>query len=128
MRQILIAAFCGALMVSGCATKSADLSAQYVSPARYSGLNCDQVREELVRISSRVREVSGLQDRRATGDAVAAGIGIIVFWPAMLFLMNDDHAAELRLLKGQYEAVEQTADAKRCPVASELAAARAGFP
>lgn len=127
MKKLMIAATCAALMVAGCATKASNVTAQYVSSAQYSNLSCDQVREELVRISTRVRQVSGQQDRKATNDAVATGIGIIVFWPALFFLMSDDHAAELGRLKGEYEALERTAQEKKCAVASELSAARASF-
>lgn len=127
MKKLTIAASCAALMIAGCATNSANVTAQYVSPANFSSLNCEQVREELLRVSARVRQVSGQQDRKATNDAVATGIGIIVFWPALFFLMSDDHAAELGRLKGEYEALEHTARTKQCAVAAELSAARASF-
>lgn len=127
MRTLVVAASCAALMLGGCATKSANVTAQYVSPATYSGLNCDQVREELVRVSTRVRQVSGQQDRKATNDAVATGVAIVLFWPAIFFLMSDDHAQELGRLKGEYEALERVANDKQCPVAAELSTARAGF-
>lgn len=127
MKKLTVGVACAALMITGCATRAADISAQYVSPAHYSGLNCDQVREELVRVSTRVREVSGQQDRKANNDAVATGVGLIVFWPALFFLMSDDHAAELGRLKGEYEALDRTARDKHCAVAAELSAARGSF-
>jgi len=127
MKKLMIAASCAALMLGGCATKAANVTAQYVSPVQFSNLNCDQVREELVRISRRVREVSGQQDRKANNDALATGVGIVLFWPALFFLMTDDHATELGRLKGEYEALELVAKEKQCPVAAEMSAARAGF-
>lgn len=127
MKRLMIAASFAALMVGGCATKASNVTAQYVSPVQYSHLTCTQVRDELVRISSRVREVSGQQDRKANNDAIATGVGIVLFWPALFFLMSDDHAAELGRLKGEYEALERVAGEKQCPVAGEMAAARASF-
>ncbi len=127
MKKTVIATCCAALMVAGCATRAANVTAQYVTPIQYSNYSCEQVRTELVQISARVREVSGQQDRKASNDALATGVGIVLFWPALIFLMSGDHAAELSNLKGHYEALTITARQKNCAVAAELAAAGAGF-
>ena len=127
MKKLMIAASCAALMLAGCATKAANVQAQYVSPVQYQHYTCDQIRADLVRISRRVQEVSGAQDKKANNDAIATGVGIVLFWPALFFLMSDDHKAELSRLKGEYEALEASAREKKCAVAAEMEAARAGF-
>lgn len=127
MKIFTTLAVCTALMIAGCATRAANVTAQYVSPIQYSNYSCDQVRAELVAISSRVREVSRQQDHKANSDAVAVGVGVVLLWPALFFLLSDDHAGELASLKGHYDALVLTANEKHCAVAAEIAAARAGF-
>lgn len=112
-------------LLAGCASSPDKISATYVSPIQYSNYDCDQVRMEMVRISNKVAEVSGQQKRQASNDAVAMGVGLVLFWPALFFLAGgNDRKEELANLKGQYDALTSTAIEKRCPVADELRAAQ----
>ena len=58
------------------------------------------------------------------GDAVALGVGLVIFWPALFFMIGGDKSQELGRLKGEYDALEQAAILKKCDVATELAEAR----
>lgn len=107
-----------------CASKSDNISAAYVSPLQYQGYNCNQIRSELSRVSRRVNEVAGVQDSQASKDSVALGVGMILFWPALFFMIGKDKEEELSRLKGEYEALEQVAIQKDCNVAKEIGAAR----
>lgn len=93
---------------------------------QYGSYDCDQIRAEMVRVSSRVKEVAGAQQRQARNDAVAVGVGLVLFWPALFFLMSDDQKEELARMKGEYDALESAAIQKKCPVADEIKAAKAG--
>jgi hypothetical protein len=105
---------CGVLCV-GCASSSSDIQPQYVSHLQYQNLSCQQIGAEAQRVSRRVSEVSGVQDEKASGDAFATGVAIVVFWPAAFFIKGDGAtAAELGRLKGEFEALEQAAIQKRC--------------
>jgi hypothetical protein len=65
---------------------------------------------QFLRVNTQLVEVSGIQNETATRDAVAMGVCLIVFWPALFFLAaGDDKKAGLTNLKGQYEALESTA-------------------
>ncbi len=79
---------------------------------------------EMQRISRRVHEVSGQQQKEADGDAAALGVGLVLFWPALFFMIGKDQEAELARLKGEYEALEQAAIEKECNVAAEIEEAR----
>ena len=79
---------------------------------------------EMQRVGRRVNEVAGVQDAEATKDSVAMGIGLIVFWPALFFMIGKDQEQELSRLKGEFEALEQAAIQKDCNVANEIAEAR----
>lgn len=113
-----------ALVVSGCSSRSDKISAQYVSPLQYQSYNCNQIRMEMQRLGRRVNEVAGVQDSEATKDSVAMGVGLVLFWPALFFMIGKDQEQELSRLKGEYEALEQAAIQKDCNVAGELAEAR----
>lgn len=40
--------------------------------------------------SARAAEASGVQDQKSTNDKVAMGVGLIIFWPALLFTKGND--------------------------------------
>ena len=126
MKPIVTAVLCASIL-AGCASSPDRISAAYVSPIQYSGYDCDQVRSELMRVSGRGREVAGAQKQQANSDAIAMGVGLVLFWPALFFLAGgNDRKEELSRLKGEYDALEQAAIQKSCPVAAELRAGRGG--
>ena len=101
--------------LAGCASSADKVGAQYVSPLQYSAYGCDQLSLEAQRISARVAHVSGVQDQKATNDAIVTGVAIVVFWPAAFFVRgNDQNTAELARLKGEFETIEQVAIQKKC--------------
>ena len=55
-------------------------------------------------------------DDEADADEAQMAIGLILFWPALFFLEGGDgpEAAEYAQLKGESEALERAAIAKRC--------------
>ncbi len=112
-----------AASMTACATAPSSVQAAYVSPIEYSDLSCDQIRRELVSVSDHVRMVTGEQAKDHTRDAVAMTVGIVVFWPALFFMSGKSHQGELAELKGEYDALDQAAIRKNCPVAQELQAA-----
>lgn len=100
---------------AGCASSASDIQPQYVSPLQYQHLSCPQIAAEAQRVSRRVAEVSGVQDEKASGDAVATGVALVLFWPAAFLIKGDGaSAAELGRLKGEFEALEQASNQKRC--------------
>ena len=106
-----------ALTLAGCATRSGDIAAAYVSPIQYQSYSCGQLREEAARVSSRAAIASGAQDQNATSDAVATGVALVVFWPAVFMLKgNSANAQEVAQLKGDMDAIEQANIRKRCGI------------
>lgn len=111
-----VTCFC---MLAGCASQPEDINPQYVSPAQYQSYNCRQIEGEMQRVSSRVRQVTGEQKSEADGDAVALGVGLVLFWPALFFMIGKDQEEELARLKGEYEALETASIQKDCAVTQE---------
>lgn len=104
-----------ALSVCGCAKSAKEIAPAYVSPLSFQNYSCAQIGQEVERISARAAELSGIQDEKATSDAVATTVGVVVFWPALFFIEGDgQNAAELAQLKGEYETLEKIATGKGC--------------
>jgi outer membrane murein-binding lipoprotein Lpp len=102
-------------VLAGCASTADKVGPQYVSPLQFSAYGCDQLALEAQRISGRVAQLSGVQDQKATNDAIVTGVAIVVFWPAAFLVGgNDQNTAELSRLKGEFETIEQVAIQKKC--------------
>lgn len=116
MRKKINGIMAGALALStvGCASQPEDIQAQYVSPLTYQSYSCEQLRHEMMMVHRRVQEVSGAQKSQADGDAVALGVGMVLFWPALFFMIGKDKSEELGRLKGEYEALEKAANRGNC--------------
>jgi len=117
MRKPLAAAIAVAMALASCAKDANQVGASYISPITYQSYTCPQLAEEAQRVSARAAETAGVQDQKATNDKVAVGVGLIIFWPALLFAKgNDENTAELARLKGQMDAIEQVSIQKRCGI------------
>ena len=101
-------------MMTACATPPDKVSASYVSPIQYSDYSCTQIKREMTRVQRQVNTVTGQQQKAATNDAVATGVALVLFWPAIFFIAGGDKADELAALKGEYEALQQAAIKEDC--------------
>ena len=114
--RLLITAAC-AIALCGCAKDANQVGATYVSPMIYEAYTCPQLGQEAQRISARAAQSSGVQDQKASNDKVAMGVGLIIFWPALLFTKgNDENTAELARLKGQMDVLEEASIKKKCGI------------
>lgn len=112
-------------ILAGCAKASNEVSTSYVSPIQYANHDCAQLQGELTRVNRRLVEKMRDQDSRADSDALTTGVGVVLFWPALFFIKGDEeHAGELARLKGEFDAIEQSAIQKRCNVAQDIQRAR----
>jgi hypothetical protein len=115
MRLLLTMIMVAAL--SGCASKSSEIMAAYVSPLPYQTYTCQQLGMEAQAISAKAAELSGVQDQKRTNDQIATGVAIVVFWPAAFLVGGDSQvAAQLAQMKGQMNAVEQASIMKNCGI------------
>jgi uncharacterized lipoprotein NlpE involved in copper resistance len=121
VKKAIVFASIAILLLAGCADKSSSIKATYVSPIMYEKYSCDQLGQEVTRISQRVAVISGQQDKKATNDAVATTAGVIIFWPALFFLAaGEDQKVEIGQLKGQYNAIRNVAIQKHCSWAASM--------
>ncbi len=116
-----------ALLLGGCATRAVDVRPAAANAADFASWTCDRIDDELDTVQQRAAEVAYAVDERAGNNIVALGVGLAVFWPAMLAMRPDGlEAQELATLKGRYEALRTAARLQGCPPpARELSVQRA---
>ena len=124
MKTAVLLASCAALVVSACATNSDGISAAYTSPMQYANYDCQQIAMEEQAVVAHVTQLGGSINHRATNDKIAVGVGVVLFWPALLMIKgNGEQAAEFARLKGESEALEHAAVFKRCSAGGETTGA-----
>ena len=105
-----------ALFLAGCASSPESIGPSYVSPMEYQSYSCNQLQQELARVRRKVMEVTGQQQKERSKDQWAFGIGMVLFWPALFFMIGSDKKEELARLKGEYEALQSMANQKECNI------------
>ena len=115
-----------ALAVAGCATRSADVRPAPASPDEFAAWSCTAIDDELDAVQLRAADVAYAVDERVGSNIMALGVGLTIFWPALLAMRPDGlEAADLARLKGRYEALLTASRRQGCPVVGpELPAAR----
>ena len=102
--------------VSGCATRSGDVVPQKTDPVEFAAWNCDRIDEESDRVQLRAADVAYAVDARVGNNMIALGLGVMVFWPALLAMRPDGmEAQELAALKGRFEALRSVGQQRGCP-------------
>lgn len=121
------ATLAAALLLAGCASRSVDIAPAPANPAEFTAWSCERIIDEQDRVQLRAADVAYTVDERAGTNILALGLGISVFWPALLAARPvGAEGAELARLKGRYEALAVAARGKQCPAAGpELPASRA---
>jgi hypothetical protein len=110
-------AMCLSFAAAGCASRSEDVGASYVSPVTYQNYSCKELSLEAQRVSSAAATAAGAQDSQRTKDAVATTAAVVIFWPAAFFVGGDNaKTAELANLKGQMQAIEAASIQKKCGI------------
>ncbi len=104
-----------ALLQSGCASRAQEVMAGPVDPAAYAGWRCERLFDEIDAVQLRAADVAYAVDARAGDNMIALGLGVTVFWPAVLAMRPDGaQAQQLAELKGRHDALVQAAAARPC--------------
>jgi hypothetical protein len=128
LRRITVAV-AGALAVTaiGCASRAVEIKPIATDSAEFLGWTCARIHDEIDVVQYRAADVAWTVDERAGQSMIALGIGLAVFWPALLAMRPDGaDAVELARLKGRYEALQTAARQRHCaPPPDTLAPERA---
>ncbi len=116
-----------ALALAGCVSRAIDVKPEPTSPAEFKVWTCAAIDDEIERVQRRAADVAYSVDERGGNTLIALGVGLTVFWPALLAMRPDGpQAAELAGLKGRFEALSVAREGRGCPPPSaELPAERA---
>ena len=105
-----------ALTAVGCASRAVEIKPLATDSAEFLGWTCERIHNEIDLVQHRAADVAWTVDERAGQSMVALGIGLAVFWPALLAMRPDGaDAVELARLKGRYEALQTAARQRHCP-------------
>ena len=116
MKKFVTSILAMVVALSGCATASKDVASIYVSPLQYQSFDCDQLAAENQRLQSRVNQLAGRLDEAASNDKAIGVVGAIFFWPALFALGGTKpQEAEYSRLRGEADAIQQSAIIKKCP-------------
>lgn len=117
MKIRVLAAIGTAAIAAGCASRAENITAAYVSPVLYENLSCQQLAREATNVSARAQQAAGIQNKKSGQDAAVMTVGLVLFWPALLFTQGDGaQAAEVARLKGEMEAIETASNRKGCGI------------
>ena len=106
-----------ASILFSCSKSSKEIVGLYVSPLQYADYSCDQIKSEMIRVSTKVKSLTGELDENKENDQMITGAGLILFWPALFFIGGTkEQEAEYARLKGEYEALDKVAIKKNCLV------------
>jgi hypothetical protein len=94
------------VLLAACATRSGDVRPAVADPAQFAAWSCDALYDEADRVRQRAAQVAYALDERTGNNIVALGLGVTVFWPALLAMRpSGPDALELAQLKGRDDAV-----------------------
>ena len=126
----LLLLLCSAVL-AGCATRAVDVRPKPGDPAAYAGWDCERLFEESDQVQLQAADVAYAVDTVVGNNMVALGLGVTVFWPALLAMRPDGpEATQLADLKGRFEAMRSAAAAQACgaPPLAMTAKRQAGLP
>jgi hypothetical protein len=105
-----------AALMAGCATRSANVQPLVADPSEFQGWSCARLYDEMDAAQQSAADLSWTVDERAGQHVVALGLGLTVFWPALLAMRPDGVDAEaLARLKGRFETLASVAGDAGCP-------------
>lgn len=104
------------LALAGCATRATHVLPQSADPAEFDSWSCARLNDELDVVQQRAADVAYAVDERVGNNILALGIGIGIFWPAVLAMRPDGpEADDLARLKGRFDAMGTASRIKGCP-------------
>jgi hypothetical protein len=116
-----------ASLLAGCATPSRDIRPARSSSEIYAYWACERMFDESDRVQQRAADLAYAVDARVGNNMIALGLGVSVFWPALMAMRPDGlDAVELAELKGRHEALVQAMAQRACgPVPAQMPPDRA---
>ncbi|WP_163932305.1 hypothetical protein [Paraferrimonas sp. SM1919] len=115
-KLILAAGAAATLLLSGCATHPDRIKTGFTQSSKFKALSCPDLVTQSDEIANRSAVLYQNLKSTANTDSAQFAIGLLLFWPAWLFLEGGDgaEAAEYSRLQGDYKAMQEAAKSKQC--------------
>ena len=102
-------------LVVGCAPAPQNIKPVAQNTSLYEDLSCKSIVAQRNDVVGRVNKLSGDQAALANKDAVATGVALVLFWPAVFLIGSPQETAnQLASEKGVYDALTTVGRAKGC--------------
>ncbi len=117
------------VLLQACVTRSADVHALATDPAAFAAWGCGRIDDELDAVQHTAADLAYSVDARAGDNILAMGLGVMVFWPALLAMRPAGlPATDLARLKGRFDALLEAGRRQACPLPGNTpSAARAAL-
>ena len=100
----------------GCATRAVDVVPAAANAADFAAWDCVRIADEQDTVQQRAADLAYAVDERVGHNILALGVGLAVFWPAILAMRPEGPEAQgLARLKGRFEALQTAARLQACP-------------
>lgn len=104
------------LALLGCATRSANIAPAAANAADFADWDCNRLADELDLVQHRAADLAYTVDERVGNNIMALGVGLAIFWPAILAMRPaGPEAQDLARLKGRFEALQTASGLRQCP-------------
>ncbi len=100
---------------AGCATRAVDVAPAPANAADFATWDCGRIADEQDAVQHRAADLAYAVDERVGHNILALGVGLAVFWPAILAMRPEGpEAQDLARLKGRFEALQTASRLKAC--------------
>ncbi len=105
----------GSLTLGACASTASDVTASPVPMSAYDSFQCRELASEYRKVSDEADRLASNIDRGAMAERIKMGVGVVLFWPALLLLdgETEDHTM-LASLKGKRQTLADSLKARKC--------------
>ena len=101
--------------LASCALRSDDVRPVAADATAFDGWSCEQLFAETDRVQRQATRMAYAFDERSGDNIIAMGLGLTVFWPALLTMRSPGPEAQaLGALKGRHEALREAAGRQAC--------------
>ena len=103
------------ILISGCATTAAKVEPTFYDSSSFSNLSCDEIADEMLKLTDEVNVLSAAQDERRKKDKMKTAASAVVFAPAVLLISGDGEVTQkLANAKGKLRAIGIVKNQKGC--------------
>ena len=104
------------MIVNACSKSSKEIVGLYVSPLEYADYSCDQIKSEMIRVSTKVRTLTIELNKNKENSIIKRAVTILLFPLVFVDIDTKELEAELARHKGEHEALDKVATQKNCIV------------